>query len=176
MQALDCPSIWLGEGHVSTKVPYRAARLQTAHHIAVRQMLVFQTYRGLDEDPSFLQHPQRLPRQPQAQLVQRFSVLHASNTLLFGLGRMTNSNGMAEGRANHVPCAARPTFVKAWIFDQDGQVVTAPVVPGVSTGRTARDIIPANLSHSPHVVENAELGRTVSATSSYCDVPCRACR
>ena len=45
MQALNWPSIWLGEGHVSSEVPDRATRLQTAHHVALCQMLVFQTYR-----------------------------------------------------------------------------------------------------------------------------------
>ena len=45
MQALHWPSIWLGKGQVSTKVPNRTARLQTAHHVALCQMLVFQTYR-----------------------------------------------------------------------------------------------------------------------------------
>jgi hypothetical protein len=45
MQTLDCPSVWLGKGDVSTKVSNRTARLQTAYHIAFCQMLVFQAYR-----------------------------------------------------------------------------------------------------------------------------------
>ena len=65
-------------------------------------------------------------------------------------------NRAAEGSPNHLLGAASPAFVKAWIFDQDGQVVAAPVVATVRTGGTARDVIPADLPHRPYVLQNAK--------------------
>ena len=74
---------------------------------------------------------------------------------------------MAEGRPNHVLRAARPAFVKAWVFDQDGQVVTAPIVPGVRAGWTARDIVAPDPSDFLHMVQNAEFRPTVSVVSTH---------
>ena len=54
-------------------------------------------------------------------------------------------NRAAEGSPNHLFGAASPAFVKAGIFNQDGQVVTAPVVPTVRAGWATRDVVPANL-------------------------------
>jgi hypothetical protein len=82
MQPLDWLAIFLGERDVSPNVPNRAARFHSAYHVAFRQVLVFQTYRRLDKDSSFLQHSQRLPRKPKSDLVQRSLVLHDNNTLL----------------------------------------------------------------------------------------------
>ena len=44
MQVLDWPSVWLGEGNESTKVPDRASRLDAAYDVPLRQMLVFEAY------------------------------------------------------------------------------------------------------------------------------------
>jgi hypothetical protein len=70
MQALYWPSIWLAKGQVSPNVPNRAARFDSAYHVAFCQVLMFQTYRRLDKDSSFFQHPQRLPRKPKSNLVK----------------------------------------------------------------------------------------------------------
>ena len=61
MQPLDWLAIFLTERDVSPKVSDCAARLQTAYHVAFREVLVFQTYRCLDKDSSLFEHPQRLP-------------------------------------------------------------------------------------------------------------------
>ena len=55
---------------VSPDVPNRAARFHSAYHVAFRQVLVCQTYRRLDKDSSFFQHPQRLPRESKSNLVK----------------------------------------------------------------------------------------------------------
>ena len=70
MQPLDWLAILLGERDVSPDVPNRAARFHSAYHVAFRQVLVFQTYRRLDKDSSFFQHPQRLPRESKSNLVK----------------------------------------------------------------------------------------------------------
>ena len=69
---------------------------------------------------------------------------------------MPYTNRATEGGPNHLFGAARPALVKAGIFDQDGQVVTAPVVPTVRTRWTACDVIPADLPHDTQVFQNAE--------------------
>ena len=69
---------------------------------------------------------------------------------------MPYANRAAEGSPNHLFGAASPAFVKAGIFDQDGQVVTAPVVATVRAGWAARDVVPADLPHGTHVFQNAE--------------------
>ena len=60
MEVLDWQAIFCGERDVSPQVSDRAARLQPAHHIAFRQVLVFQAYRRMGKDSSFFQHPQLL--------------------------------------------------------------------------------------------------------------------
>src|SRR5262249_12492378 len=139
MQPLDWLAICLGERDVSPNVPNRAARLHSAYHIAFRQVLMFQTYRCLDKDSSFFQHPQRLPRKSKSDLVKRSLLLHASINLSF-LCVIPNANRASEGSPNHLFGASCPALVKARIFDQDGQVVSTPVVPALGTRRTARDI------------------------------------
>jgi hypothetical protein len=69
---------------------------------------------------------------------------------------MPYSNRVAEGSPNHLLGAASPAFVKTGIVDQDGQVVTAPVVSTVSAGWATHDVIPANLPDPPYVLQNAE--------------------
>src|SRR5271157_2667588 len=155
MQPLDWLTIFLGEGDVSPKFSGRAARLQPAHHVASRNVLVFQADRRMGEDASFFQHAQRLPRKSQSQCIWQSLLLHDSNTLLVS-GGMPYVNRAAEGSPNHLFGAASPAFVKARIFDQDGQVVAAPVVSTVRAGGTARDVVSANLPHDPHVLQNAE--------------------
>src|SRR5271165_5105556 len=155
MQPLDWLTIFLGERDVSPKFSDRAARLQPAHNIAFRKVLVFQAYRRMGEDASFFQHAQRLPRQPQAQCIWQSLLLHDNNTLLVS-GGMPYVNRAAEGSPNHLLGAASPAFIKSWIFDQDGQVVTAPVVSTVRAGWATRDVVPANLPDPPYVLQNAE--------------------
>jgi len=128
MQIFDRLTIFLGEGHVSPKVSNRPARPHSAYHIAFRQVLVFQTYRGLHKDSSFFQHPQRLPRKSKSDLVKRSLLLHASINLPF-LCVTPNANRTSEGRADHLLGTTGPAVVKARVFDQDGQVVSTPVVP-----------------------------------------------
>src|SRR5271166_3018313 len=111
-------------------------------------------------DASLFQHLQRLPRYPQAEYIWRSLLLHDDNTLL-NSGGMPYVNRVAKGSTNHLLGAASPALVKAGIFDQDGQVVTAPVVPTVRAGGTACDVIPADLPHGTHVVQNAEFRSSV---------------
>src|SRR5664279_3546681 len=155
MEILDRLPVYLGKGHVATHVSSSAARLQPAHNIAFRQVLVFQAYRRMGEDASFFQHAQRLPRYPQAQYIWQSLLLHDNNTLLVS-GGMPHANRATEGSPNHLFGAASPAFVKTWIVDQDGQVVTAPVVPTVRAGWATRDVVPANLPDPPYVLQNAE--------------------
>src|SRR5664279_3526741 len=107
----------------------------------------------MGEDASFFQHAQRLPRQPQAQCIWQSLLLHDNNTLLVS-GGMPYVNRAAEGSPNHLFGASSPAFVKTGIVGQDGQVVTAPVVPTVRTRWTACDVIPTDLAHGTHVVQN----------------------
>src|SRR5271166_6094671 len=79
-----------------------------------------------------------------------------TTTLSLSLGGMPYTNRAAEGSPNHLLGAASPAFIKAGIFDQDGQVVAAPVVSTVRTRWTACDVIPADLPHGTHVFQNAE--------------------
>src|SRR5271157_4791358 len=144
MQPLDWPTIFLGESDVSPKFSSSAARLQSPHHIALRKVLVFQAYRRMGKNASFFQHSQRLPRKSQSQYIWQSVLLHDNNTLLVS-GGMPYTNRAAQGSPNHLFGAASPAFVKAWVFDQDGQVVTAPVVSTFRTRGTPCDVIPANL-------------------------------
>src|SRR5664279_186693 len=109
----------------------------------------------MGEDASFLQHAQRLPRKSQSQYIWQSVLLHDNNTLLVS-GGMPYADRAAEGSPNHLFGAASPAFVKAGIIDQDGQVVTAPVVSTVRTGWAACDVIPADLPHGAHVFQNTE--------------------
>src|SRR5664280_937657 len=120
----------------------------------------------MGEDASFFQHAQRLPRQPQAQCIWQSLLLHDNNTLLV-LGGMPYANRAAEGSPNHLLGATSPAFVKPWIFDQDGQVVAAPVVSTVRTRWTACDVIPADLPHGPYVLQNAEFRSSVPGFSFH---------
>jgi hypothetical protein len=65
--------------------------------------------------------------------------------------------GQPRASSNHLLGAASPAFVKTGIFDQDGQVVAAPVVATVRAGWTARDVVPADLPHGTHVLQNAKV-------------------
>src|SRR5664279_1429607 len=109
----------------------------------------------MGEDASFFQHPQRLPRESQAQCIWQSLLLHDNNTLLVS-GGMPYADLVAEGNPNHLLGASSPAFVKAGIVDQDGQVVTAPVVSRVRTRWTACDVIPADLPHGTNVFQNAK--------------------
>src|SRR5271167_4859933 len=82
MQALDGLAIFSGEGDVSPKVSDRPTRLQSTHHIAFCQVLVFQAYLRMGKDSSFFQHSQRMPREPQPQSVLQAVLLHDEKTLL----------------------------------------------------------------------------------------------
>src|SRR5271166_5625554 len=115
-------------------------------------------------DASLSQHPQRLPRYPQAESIWQLVLLHQNNALLVS-GGMPYANRAAQGGPNHFLRAACPAFVKAWILDQDGQVVAAPVVTTVRAGGTARDVVPTNLSHRPDVLQNAEFRASSSLFS-----------
>src|SRR5271157_2144918 len=112
MQPLDWLPIFLGEGDVAPHISDRAARLQPAHHIAFRQVLVFQAHRRMGEDASFFQHAQRLPRKSQSQYIWQSLLLHDNNTLLVS-GGMPYANRTAEGSPNHLLGASSPAFVKA---------------------------------------------------------------
>src|SRR5271166_1405219 len=105
----------------------------------------------MGEDASFLQHPQRLPRESQSHRIWQSLLLHDNNTLLVS-GGMPYVNRAAEGSPNHLFGAASPAFVKAGIVDQDGQVVTAPVVATIRARGTACDVVPANLSYRPYML------------------------
>src|ERR1035441_8976463 len=155
MEPLDWLAIILSESDVSPKFSHRAARLQTAHNIAFRKVLVFQAYRRMGKDSAFLQHPQRLPREPQSQYTRESLLVHDNHALLVS-GGMPFANRATEGSPNHLLGAPSPAFVETWIFDQDGQVVAAPVVATVRTRWTACDVVPADLSHGTHVFQNAE--------------------
>src|SRR5271165_6917558 len=82
MQALDGLAIFLGEGDVSPEVSDRPTRLQSTHHIAFCQMLVFQADSRMGKDPSFFQHPQPRPGEPQPQYILQAVLLHVEKTLL----------------------------------------------------------------------------------------------
>ena len=69
---------------------------------------------------------------------------------------MPYANRAAEGSANHLFGAARPAFVKALIFDQDGQVVANAVVTTVRARGAPGDVIPTDLPNRPDVLQNAE--------------------
>ena len=69
---------------------------------------------------------------------------------------MSYANRTTHGSTNHFLRAAGPAFVKAWIFDQDGQVVAASVMAALRARWTSRDVIPANLPHRPNVLQNAK--------------------
>src|SRR5271165_176508 len=118
----------------------------------------------MGEDASFFQHAQRLPRKSHSQRIWQSLLVHDNNTLLVS-GGMPYVNRAAEYRTNHLFGAASPAFVKAWVFDQDGQVVTAPVVSTVRAGGTARDVVPTNLSYRPDVLQNAEFRASSSLFS-----------
>src|SRR5271157_1709827 len=77
-------------------------------------------------------------------------------TTLLVSGGMPFAKRAAQGSPNHFFFAASPAFVKAGIFDQDGQVVAAPVVAAVRTGWAARDVVPADRPHRRYVLQNAE--------------------
>src|SRR5215467_10426993 len=64
---------------------------------------------------------------------------------------------MTDGRANHLLSAASPTFVKARILNEDGQVIRAAVVAQLCAGRAATDIIPAHFSYFADMIQNPEL-------------------
>src|SRR5664279_3046494 len=164
MQPLDWPAFLCGERDVSPKVSDRATRLQSPHHIAFRKVLVFQAYRRMGKDASFFQHAQRLPRKSQPQSIWQSLLLHDNNTLPVS-GGIPYANRAAECGTNHLLGASSPAFVKAGIFDQDGQVVAAPVVSTVRTRRTACDVIPADLPHGTHVFQNAEFRSSVPGFS-----------
>src|SRR5215469_2829645 len=85
----------------------------------------------------------------------------------FLLSRITYPDWAAKGCPNHFSRAAGPTFVKAGIFDQDGQVISTPVVPGLRARRTARNIVPADLSYASDVFQNAEFGSPIPVLSSH---------
>src|SRR5271166_6154049 len=118
----------------------------------------------MGEDASFLQHPQRLPRESQSHRIWQSLLLHDNNTLLVS-GGMPYVNRAAEGSPNHLFGAASPALVKAWVFDQDGQVVAAPVVATVRAGGTPHDVVPADLPHGTHVFQNAEFRSSVTSFS-----------
>src|ERR1035441_6011308 len=111
MQTLDWPAIFPGERDVSPKFSGRAARLQPAHNIPFRQVLVFQAYRRMGEDASFFQHAQRLPRKSQSQYIWQSLLLHDNNTLLVS-GGMPYADRATEGSPNHLLGAPCPAFVK----------------------------------------------------------------
>jgi predicted oxidoreductase len=77
-----------------------------------------------------------------------------------------NWNRVTEGRPNHLLRAPRPAFVKAWIFDQDGQVVPAPVVPQLGTSGTASEIVPADFAYFSYVFQNAKCREADSGLKS----------
>src|SRR5664280_1763994 len=129
----------------------------------------------MGEDAPFFQHAQRLPRKSQSQYIWQSLLLHDNNTLLVS-GGMPYANWAAEGSPNHLLGAASPAFVKTWIVDQDGQVVTAPIVATVRAGGTARDIVAPDLAYFPHVVLNAKFRPAVSVLSVHCNLSRRACR
>src|ERR1039458_8174473 len=155
MEVLDRLPVCLGKGYVATQVSSSAARLQPTHNIAFRQVLVFQAHRRMGEDASFFQHAQRLPRKSQSQYIWQSLLLHDNNTLLVS-GGMPYADRATEGSPNHLLGAPCPAFVKAGIFNQDGQVVAAPVVSTVRAGWATRDVVPANLPYHPYVLQNAE--------------------
>jgi len=57
MEVLDRLPVCLGKGHVATHISSSATRLQPAHNIALRKVLVFQAHRRMGKDASFFQHP-----------------------------------------------------------------------------------------------------------------------
>jgi hypothetical protein len=63
MQVLDGLSVRLCERNVPAKIPDCATRLQSAYHVSLCQVLVFQAYCWLDEDSSVLQHPKLVSRE-----------------------------------------------------------------------------------------------------------------
>jgi len=52
---------------------------------------------------------------------------------------MSYANRTTHGSTNHFLPAAGPAFVKAWIFDQDGQVVAASVMAALRARWASRD-------------------------------------
>src|ERR1017187_8653083 len=79
-----------------------------------------------------------------------------TTTLSLVLGGMPYTNRMSQGSPNHLLGATSPAFVKAGIFDQDGQVVAAPVVSTVRAGWATSDVVPANPPDPPYVLQNAK--------------------
>src|SRR5664280_2537414 len=120
----------------------------------------------MGKDSAFLQHPQRLPREPQSQYIRESLLVHDNHTLLVSVsGGMPYANRATEGSPNHFLGAPCPAFVETRIFDQDGQVVTAPVVATVRAGGTPRDVVPANLPDPPYVLQNAKFCSSVPSFS-----------
>jgi hypothetical protein len=62
MQAFDRLAVLSREGDVAADIAHCAAGLQAAHHVAVGQVLVHQSYWRVGENPTILQHPQGLLR------------------------------------------------------------------------------------------------------------------
>src|SRR5208337_3783630 len=80
-----------------------------------------------------------------------------TTTLSLSLGGMPHANRATEGCPNHLLGAPRPAFVKAWIFDQDGQVVANAVVATVRAGGTAGDVVSSNLPHGTDVRQDPKV-------------------
>src|ERR1700756_2076412 len=78
------------------------------------------------------------------------------------------TNRVTECRPNPLLRATSPTFVKARILDEDRQVITAAVMAGLRAGRAATDVVPADLSHLAHLIQNPELQSHCSARTRYC--------
>jgi len=80
-----------------------------------------------------------------------------TTTLSLSLGGMPHANRATDGCPNHLLGAPRPAFVKAWIFDQDGQVVANAVVATVRAGGTAGDVVFSNLPHGTDVRQDPKV-------------------
>ena len=57
MQVLDWLAVFSREADVAAEIPRGTTRFQPAHHVAMSQMLVLETYRRVRKDPAILQHP-----------------------------------------------------------------------------------------------------------------------
>src|SRR5215813_7540064 len=67
---------------------------------------------------------------------------------------ITYTNRADECNANHFFQTACPTLVESGIFNQDRQIVAAPVMALLCTRRTTPHVFPADSPHFTYVVQN----------------------
>src|SRR6266571_2540531 len=70
---------------------------------------------------------------------------------------LPNGDRTTHRSTNHFSRATRPAEVLPRVFDGDRQVVATSILTGLGTGRTLRNVVPANLPNLAHMVEDSKL-------------------